>query len=84
MHLWMVECLVPFLWVTMTLTSDQVFRKNCVRSTYLILLKVGILNLVCGCKFLWLSVAYHFLVTLTLTSDLICRIIMSGTYLLYY
>ena len=27
---------------------------------------------------------YHFGVTLTLTSDLVCRIIMSRTYLLYY
>ena len=34
----------------------------------------------------WRSVAYHFRVTLTLTmtSDLVFRIIVSGAYLLYY
>ena len=70
------------LWVTVTLTSDLVFRKNCVRSISLILLKVGIPNLVCGCNFWWRSVRYHFWVTLT--SDLVCRKIVSRTYLLYY
>ena len=34
------------LWVTVTLTSDLVFRKI-VSGAYLILLKVGIPNLVC-------------------------------------
>ena len=34
--------------------------------------------------FLWRSVTYHFWVTLTLTSDLVCRLIVSRTYLLYY
>ena len=34
----------------------------------------------------WRSVAYHFrvTVTLTMTSDLVFRIIVSGAYLLYY
>ena len=71
------------LWVTVTLTSDLVFRKM-VMGAYLILFKVGIPNLVCGCNFWWRSVTYHFLVTLTLTSDLVCRIIVFRTYLLYY
>ena len=67
---------------TVTLTSDLVFRKTVSRA-YLILKKVGIPNLVCWCNFWWRSVTYHFWVTLTLTSDLVCRIIVSRTYLLY-
>ena len=46
------------------------------------LLKVGIANLVCGCHFGLQSVTYHFRVTLVLTSDLVCRIFVSRTYLL--
>ena len=79
----MVECLVPFtghcdldLWPS--------FQKNHVQSISLILLKVGIPNLVDGCNFGWWSVMYQFWVTLTLTSDLVCRIMVSRTYLLYY
>ena len=41
-------------------------------------------NLVCICILGWRSVAYHFRVTVTLTSDLVFRIIVSGAYLLYY
>ena len=36
--------------VTLTLTSDLVYRKNRVRSISLILFEVGISNLVCGCS----------------------------------
>ena len=48
--------------------------------------EVGFPNLVCGYIYGWQSFAYHFrvTVTLTLTSDLVFRIIMSGAYLLYY
>ena len=46
--------------------------------------EVGIPNLVCGYILGWRSVAYHFLVTVTLTSDLVFRIIVSGAYLLYF
>ena len=46
--------------------------------------EVGIPNLVCGYILGWWSVAYHFRVTVTLTSDLVFRIIVSGAYLLYY
>ena len=81
MHLGMVECLVPF---TGHCDLDVVFQKYHVQSISLIQLKVGIPNLVCGWNFGWLSVTYHFQVTLTLTSDLVCRIILSRTYLLYY
>ena len=51
-----------------------------------IFFEVGIPNLVCGCILGWRSVTYHFrvTVTLTLTSDLVFRIIVSGAYLLYY
>ena len=44
-----VSCTI--LWVTVTLTSDLLFRKI-VSGAYLILLKVRISNLVFGCNFL--------------------------------
>ena len=40
--------------------------------------------MVCGYILGWQSVAYIFRVTVTLTSDLVFRIIVSGAYLLYY
>ena len=49
-----------------------------------IFFEVGIPNLVCGYILGWRSVAYYFRVTVTLTSDLVFRIIVSGAYLLYY
>ena len=55
-----------------------------VRSISPIFFEVGIPNLVCGYILGWRSVAYHFWVTLTLTSDLVFIIIVSGAYLLYY
>ena len=57
-----------------------------VRSISPIFFEVRIPNLVCGYILGWRSVAYHFrvTVTLTLTSDLVFRIIVSGAYLLYY
>ena len=86
--------------VTLTLTPDLVFRiilsiayllyylrsRFRVRSISPIFFEVGIPNLVCGYILGWRSVAYHFRVTLTLTltSDLVFRIIVSGAYLLYY
>ena len=45
--------------------------------------EVGIPNLVCKCIFGWRSVMYHFRVTVTLTSDIVLRIIVSGAYLFY-
>ena len=72
--------------VTLTLTSDLVFRKNRVHSISLILFEVGISNLVCRCILGCRSVAYHnwVTVTLNLTSDLVSRnYIESGAYLLY-
>ena len=58
----------------------------CVRSVSLIFFEVGIPNLVCGCILGWQSVAYHIqvIVTLTLVSDLVFRMIVLGAYLLYY
>ena len=59
-----------------TLTSDLVFSLSAVavRSSLCpvhisYILEIGIPNLVCGCIFGWRSVAYQFLVTVTLTSD---------------
>ena len=45
-----------------------------------IFFEVGILNLVCGCILGWPSVAYQFWVTVTLTPDLVFRIIMFGAF----
>ena len=53
----------------------------CISSTFF---EVGIQNLVCGCILGWQSVVYHFRVTVTFTSDLVFRIIVSGAYLLFY
>ena len=51
-----------------------------------IFFEVGIANLMCGYILEWPSITYNFrvTVTLTLTSDLVFRIIVSGAYLLYY
>ena len=81
MHLGMAECHIPF---QVTLTSDLVLRIFCVRSISLIFFEVGIPNLVCICIMGWWSLAYYFRVTVTLTSDLVLIIIVSGAYLLYY
>ena len=56
----------------MTLSSDLVTRIGIT----LIFFEVGIPNLLCGCFLGWPSVAYHFWVTVFLTSDLVFRIIM--------
>ena len=83
--------------LTMTLTSDLVFivitmsvrlsvhpsvplRVRCISPIFF---EVGIPNLMYGCILGWRYVAYHFRVTVTLTSDLVFRIIVSEAYLLY-
>ena len=71
------------LQVTVTLTSDLVSEKLCrEHSSYIIKgrnPKFGVLMQ------LWMAECHiPFLVTMTLTSDLVCRIIVSRTYLLYY
>ena len=83
--------------LTMTLTSDLVFivitmsvrlsvrpsvplRVRCISPIFF---EVGIPNFMCGCILGWRNVAYHFRVTMTLTSDLVFRIIVSGLYHLY-
>ena len=94
MHLGMAECRVPFsghcdldLWLSFYSNNNSVrpsrFRVRCISPIFF---EVGIPNLMCGCILGWRSVAYHFwvTVTLTLTSDLVFRIIVSGAYLLYY
>ena len=64
MHLGMGNVSYHF-WVTVTLTSDLVFRIS-VSGAYLILFEVGISNSVCGCILRRGSVAYHNWVTMTL------------------
>ena len=49
-----------------------------------IFLEVGFPNLVCGCILGWWSVAYKFQITVTLTSDPVFRIIVSGAYLILF
>ena len=51
----------------------------CVRCISPIFFEVGIPNSMCGC-----ILGYYFRVTVTLTSDLVLRIIVSVAYLLYY
>ena len=67
----------------MTLTSDLVLEKLCPQHISYIIKgrspKFGV-----WMQLLMVECHLYFLVTLTLTSDLICRIIMSKTYLLYY
>ena len=63
--------------VTVTLTSDLV-SKNCIESDADLLYSLRIPNLVCGCILGWWSVVFHLLVTVTLTFDLVFRIIVSG------
>ena len=78
----------------MTLTSELVLRTIGLWSTSLIFFEVGIANLVCQCildgNLVWECilelriVPFHFLVTVTLTSDLASSIcIKSGTKLFY-
>ena len=74
---------IPFQ-VTVTLTSDLVFRIFGVQSISLIFFEVGIPNLVCIPILGWWSLTYYFLATVTLTSDLVLIIIVSGAYLLFY
>ena len=83
MHLEMMECRIPFR-VTVTLTSDLFFKNYCVPSISLIFFVEGIQDLMCICILGRGSVTYYFWVTVTLTSDLILIIIVSGAYLLYY
>ena len=72
-----------YLLVTVTLTSDLIFR-IIVSGAYLLLFEVGIPNLVCECILKWRIVPLHFPVTVTLTSDLVSKIgIKSGALLLY-
>ena len=67
------------LWVTVTLTSDLVYRIIMFGAFFSILFELGIPNLLCGCIFGWQSDMYQFF-----DLDLISRIILSGAYLIYY
>ena len=60
------------------------FKDYCARSISLIFFEVGIPNLVCECIMGWRSVTYHFQVTVSKTSDLVFRIIVSRAYLISF
>ena len=79
----MAESHIPFLGHC-HLQLWPCFNNNCVRSITLLLFEIGITNLVCECILGWWSVLYHLRVTVTLTSDLVFRKIMSRAYILYY
>ena len=64
-----------------TVRPSVPLRVGCISPIFF---KIGIPNLVCGNIFGWRSVACHFRVSVTLTSDLGFRIIVPGAYLLYY
>ena len=74
----------PIFGVCMHLGMSSVLYHPGVRSISLIFLEVGIPNLVCIFILGWRNVTYNFQVTVTLTSDLVLRTIVSGVYLLYY
>ena len=83
MHLGMTGCHIPFLGhCDLDLCPSS--KNYCVRSTTLIFFELGIPYLVCGCILEQRSVMYHVRVTVTLTSDLVFRVIMSKAYLLFY
>ena len=96
MHKGMAECRVPFLGhydldlqrsfysnhtVRPSVSPSVTLRVRCISPIFF---DVGIPNLMRGCILGWRSVSYHLQVTVTLTSDLVFRIIVSGAYLLYY
>ena len=60
----------------MTLTSELVSKIGITSMFF----EVGIPNLVCGCVLVRPSVAYLVWVNVTLTSDLVFRIIMFGAF----
>ena len=64
--------------VTVTLTSDLVFRIIMFGAYFSILFELGNPNLVCGCILGWQSVMYQFC-----DLDLISTIIVPGAYLIY-
>ena len=75
MHLGMGECHIPISGHC-DLDLGPSFKNYYVRSISLILFEIGISNLVCGCILGRWSVEYHLWVTVTLTSDLVFRIII--------
>ena len=85
MHMGMTECHISFSGhCGLDLDLWPSFKNYCVQNIYLIFFEVGIPNSVCECIMGWRSVTYHFQVSVTLTSDLVFRIIVFGAYLLYY
>ena len=79
----MTECHISFLGHC-DLDLWPCFKNYCVPNIFLIFFEVGIPNLVCECIMGWWSVTYHFQVPVTLTSDLVFRIIVFGAYLIFF
>ena len=79
----MTECHIPVLGHC-DIELRPSFKNYWVWDIPFIFFEIGIPNLVCICILGWRSVIYHFRVTVTLTSDLVLRIIVSRAYLLYY
>ena len=79
MQLGMGECHLPFSGhCDLDLCPSCDF--NCVRSISFILFEIGIPISVCECILGWWSALYHLWVTVTLTSDLVFRKIVTGAY----
>ena len=74
LHLGMMKCHVPVLG---SLWPWPHFKNTRGRSISPILFGVGIPNFVYGCIFVWGYVAYRYGVTVTLTYDLVSRIVVS-------
>ena len=81
MFIFIGRYIVIALFVRPSVRPSVPLRVRCISPRFF---EVEIPNLMCGYIMGWWSVAYHFRVTVTLTSDLVVRIIMSGAYLLYY
>ena len=86
MHLGMTDCRVTFsghydldLWLSFysnhNVRPSVPLRARCISPIFF---EVGIPNLMCGCILGWRTVAYHFRITVTLTSDLLFRIFVCG------
>ena len=74
-HLWVAKCRVPFF---------EFFFKIRIRNISPTRFEVAISNFVFGCVLMLEIVAYYFLVTVTLTSDLKCiNIVRSISFILY-
>ena len=86
----MSKCILRWRSVTHTILGHcdldlwPSLKNFCVLGISLIFFEVGIPNLVCICILGWWSLTYYFLTTVTLTSDLVLKIIVPGAYLIIF